>query len=148
MTSDVQRREAESRTDQSNSTVLPEGLIAETLQTMSLLFPLHDKATQRWLRKHTSTGRVDRALSTCGPLRLDDRQIEKFKYWHDRLIILKQAFDQSRPSTISQWWHDRRNGVQWYTFWVAILVLFLTILFGLVQSIEGALQVYKAFHQS
>jgi hypothetical protein len=31
---------------------------------------------------------------------------------------------------------------------VAVLVLFFTILFGLVQSIEGALQVYKAFHST
>lgn len=148
MTSDVQRKRVANRTDLSNSNVLPEELITETLQTISLLFPLCDKATQRWLRKHTNTGYVDRALSTSGPLRFDDRQIEKFEYWHDRLIVLKQAFDQSRPSTLSQWWHDRRNGVQWYTFWVAILVLFLTIFFGLVQSIEGALQVYKAFHPS
>ncbi|RBR25180.1 uncharacterized protein FIESC28_02088 [Fusarium coffeatum] len=33
----------------------------------------------------------------------------------------------------------------WYTFWVAVLVLVLTIFFGLVQSIEGALQVYASF---
>jgi preprotein translocase subunit SecG len=32
-----------------------------------------------------------------------------------------------------------------YTFWVAVLVLVLTIFFGLVQSIEGALQVYASF---
>ncbi|KAK7978480.1 hypothetical protein PG996_004527 [Apiospora saccharicola] len=60
-------------------------------------------------------------------------------------LILKQAYDDATPRTISQWWHDRRNGVQWYTFWVAILVLILTTLLGLVQCVESALQVYKAF---
>ena len=90
---------------------------------------------------------MDKMVQKCGLLRLEDRQIEKFKYWHDRIIMLKQAFDESSPSTISEWWHDRRNEVQWYTFWVAILVLCLTIFFGLVQSIEGAMQVYKVFHQ-
>jgi hypothetical protein len=59
--------------------------------------------------------------------------------------MLKQVFDEAQPRTIVQWWHDRRNGVQWYTFWVAVLVLVLTILFGLIQSIEGALQVYASF---
>jgi hypothetical protein len=74
------------------------------------------------------------------------RQIEQFRFWRDRLVILKEAFDDATPRTLSQWWYDRRNGVQWYTFWVAVLVLVLTILFGLVQCIEGGLQVYKAYH--
>jgi len=114
-----------------------------------LLFPKHDWATQKWLNKQTTRlNRFDGAVQSCGALRLDERQIERFRFWHDRLIMLKQAFDQSRPANISQWWFDRRNGVQWYTFWVATWVLFLTIFLGLVQSIERALQVYKAYHQS
>ncbi|KAF1927306.1 uncharacterized protein M421DRAFT_101737 [Didymella exigua CBS 183.55] len=130
------------------SDAFPEGLAAETLKTLSLLFPPNDKDTQHWIRKRINSEAIDRAVASCALLRLEERQFERFNFWHDRLVILKQAFDQSRPSTIAQWWHDRRNGVQWYTFWVAILVLFLTIFFGLVQSIEGALQVYKAFHPS
>lgn len=118
----------------------------ETLRTLSLLFPVNDERTKRWLYKNVNSRGMDRALQSCELLRLEERQFEGFKFWHDRLVMLKQAFDQSRPSTISQWWHDRRNGVQWYTFWVAILVLSLTIFFGLIQSIEGALQVYKAYH--
>lgn len=128
------------------SNIFPNGLGKETLQTLSLIFPQHEKQTRKWLKRHPESYRIDKTLLKCEPLRLDDRQIEKFYFWHDRLIILKRAFDQSRPATISQWWYDRRNGVQWYTFWVAVIVLFLTIFFGIVQSIEGALQVYKAFH--
>jgi ABC-type Fe3+ transport system permease subunit len=60
------------------------------------------------------------------------------------LVMLKQVFDEAQPRTMAQWWHDRRNGVQWYTFWVAVMVLALTILFGLIQSVEGALQVYMS----
>jgi hypothetical protein len=69
----------------------------------------------------------------------------EFIYWHDRLVVLKQVFDEATPRTLLQWWYDRRNGVQWYTFWVAIVVLALTLFFGLVQSVEGALQVYGTF---
>jgi hypothetical protein len=59
-------------------------------------------------------------------------------------VILQQTFDDdSSPKTMMQWIRDRRNAVQWYSFWTAVL---LTIFFGLVQSIEGALQVYKAYH--
>ncbi|KAH0592188.1 hypothetical protein MHUMG1_10044 [Metarhizium humberi] len=100
------------------------------------------------IRRHPESYRIDMALLKYDLMRLDHRQIEEFHFWNNRLIILKQAFDQSRPATISQWWWDRRNGVQWYTFWVAIVVLFLTIFFGMAQSVEGALQVYKAFHPS
>lgn len=132
--------------NQSSTSVLPPGLIQETLKTLALLFPQHDPQTRTWLISHPDYPRIDKALLQCGQLRLDDRQIETFYLWHDRLVVLKQALDQSRPATLSQWWYDRRNGVQWYTFWVAVLVLFLTVFFGVVQSVEGALQVYKAFH--
>lgn len=57
-------------------------------------------------------------------------------------MVLKQAFDEAGPRTLTQWWNDRRNPVQWYTFWIAIWVLIMTVFFGLVQSVEGALQVY------
>jgi hypothetical protein len=79
-------------------------------------------------------------------LNAERRQIENFRYWHDRLVVLKEVYDDARPNTLSQWWYDRRNGVQWYTFWVALWVLILAIFFGLVQCVVGALQVYKAFN--
>lgn len=91
---------------------------------------------------------LDRRLIKCGTLDAKSRQIEQFRFWRDRLVILKQAYDDATPRTFSQWWHDRRNGVQWYTFWVAILVLVLTVVFGVIQCIEGGLQVYKAYHPS
>lgn len=126
----------------------PHGLIEETLQTLALLFPQYDKETKSWLTSlsKASPHTIDQQLLHCGHLTLAERQQNQFHFWHDRLVILKQAYDESRPATLSEWWHDRRNTVQWYTFWVAIVVLFLTIFFGLVQSIEGALQVYKAYH--
>jgi hypothetical protein len=128
------------------SQLFPLGLVEETLRTIALLFPQNDNDTKEWFRKLSNSQCLDKTLLKCGSLRLDDRQFEKFYYWHDRLVMLKQAFDESRPTGMKQWWFDRRNGVQWYTFWVALLVLILTIFFGFVQSIEGALQVYKAYH--
>jgi hypothetical protein len=86
-------------------------------------------------------------LLKIGNLDAESRQMENFGYWHDRLVILKEVYDEARPSTLSQWWYDRRNGVQWYTFWVALLVLILTIMFGLIQCIEGAIQAYEALKQ-
>lgn len=62
----------------------------------------------------------------------------------DRVSILKQAFDDSEPKSISQWWYDDRKRVQWYTFWIAALVLLLTVIFGLVQSVASVVQAWAS----
>lgn len=130
---------------QSQKSLLPEGVASETLQTLALLFPTADTEMRRWFLKVAATAQLDGRVIQCGRLRSDRRQIEKFRFWRDRLVTLKQVFDEAQPKTLSQWWNDRRNGVQWYTFWVAVLVLALTVLFGFIQSVEGALQVYASF---
>jgi hypothetical protein len=72
------------------------------------------------------------------------RRIESFRHWKDRLTILKQAFDDSEPHTISSWWYDDRKRVQWYTFWIAALVFLLTVVFGTIQSITAVIQAWVA----
>ncbi|KAL2141656.1 hypothetical protein VTI28DRAFT_2150 [Corynascus sepedonium] len=143
----------------SPASVFPDGLVDETLRTLALIFPQAQFSNQqqargarrKWLRdlrvKHRATEQtvIDHRIALCGTPQGEDRQIERFHYWRDRLVILKQTYDDATPKTLWQWWHDRRNGVQWYTFWVAILVLIITTFLGLVQAVEGALQVYKAF---
>ncbi|KAI1772655.1 hypothetical protein F4818DRAFT_425050 [Hypoxylon cercidicola] len=137
--------------------LFPEGLVDETLRTLALLFPQSEFSGSRlgrnekkaWFRKLCSNSRpcmIDPRVTLCGSLRAEDRQIERFTFWRDRLIILKQAYDDATPRTISQWWHDRRNGERWYTFWVAMLVLFITTTLGVVQCVESGLQVYKAYY--
>jgi hypothetical protein len=138
----------------------PAQFVEETLRTIALLFPQANftgsvQTTGRertWLKKlcvaHRNLSRsiVDKRLTRCGTLQTDGRQIERFNFWRDRLIVLKEVYDDAKPTTLIQWWYDGRNGKQWYTFWVAILVLMVTTLFGVVQCVEGAVQVYKAYH--
>ena len=129
-----------------SSTLLPAALIDETMRTLALLLPEHDSDVEIWFQQQTAKLQKRRKLPLdplareCGQLKVEERQIDNFEYWHDRLVILKQVFDEAEPNTIRQWWNDRRKRVQWYTFWIAALVLGLTILFGLIQSVEGALQ--------
>lgn len=122
----------------------------ETLQTLALLLPEHDVQVKAWFRHQTRLREscnltLDPTARECGQLTAAERQINNFKYWHERLLILKQVFDESEPTSVRQWWYDRRNRSQWYTFWVAALVLLITILFGLIQTIVGGLQVYLAY---
>jgi hypothetical protein len=132
------------------SPLLSPTFIDETIRTLALLLPEHDSEVQQWFEKEQTKQQkrqklLDSLARECGQLKVEERQFENFEYWHDRLVILKQVFDEAEPSNIKQWWHDRRKRVQWYTFWVAAVVLGLTVFFGLVQSVEGALQVYLGF---
>ena len=120
-------------------------LLEETLRTIALLFPQNDPQTRAWVKSKCNARDLDPMVIGCGYLRPRDRQFERFSIWHDRLVILKQAFDDASPHTMSQWWWDRRDGVRWYTFWVAVLVFVFTLLFGSIQCVEGALQVYLTY---
>ncbi|KAI1750615.1 hypothetical protein F4782DRAFT_243436 [Xylaria castorea] len=125
----------------SSQSLLPAALISETLHTLALLFPSTDCETQKLVSKMPL---VDPRVARCGHLKTDLRQIEKFQIWRDRLVMLKQVYDDAQPKSLRQWWNDRRNEVQWYMFWFAVLVLILTVIFGLIQSIEGAIQAYAS----
>lgn len=133
--------------------IFPVGFVDETLRTLALLLPEHDPSLKQWFVKQEGVvlkrGKLplDPSARECGQLKVEQRQMDNFDYWHDRLIILKQVFDEAEPSNITQWWNDRRKRVQWYTFWVAALVLGLTVFFGVIQSVEGALQLYVGYSQ-
>jgi hypothetical protein len=140
-----------------SSCLFPDGLVDETLRTLALLFPQSEFSSSirgsrkkvTWfekLRLRSSACLIDPRAALCGNLRAEDRRIERFTFWRDRLIVLKQVYDDATPKTMHQWWHDRRNGERWFTFWVAALVLMITITLGLIQCIESALQVYKAYY--
>ena len=130
---------------------LPADLLHETLQTFALLLPRANGECKTWFER--AYKKVEsRHSDAIDPKAADiavgskDRAQWKFEFWHERLRIIPKAYDESEPSTLSQRWNDRRKKVQWYTFWVAILILFLTIVFGMVQAVTGILQVYAAFH--
>ncbi|KAF4624242.1 hypothetical protein G7Y89_g13932 [Cudoniella acicularis] len=125
------------------SPILPVAFIDETFRALALLLPEHDREVEKWFSGHQiklekrRKPPLDSMARECGQLKVEERQINKFEYWHDRLVILKQVFDEAEPSSMRQWWRDRRRRVQWYTFWVAAIVLALTIVFGLIQCVEG-----------
>jgi hypothetical protein len=122
-------------------------LLDETLLTLGLLLPRANRECRRWYEKARKRypGTLDLEAGNQ-ELGHQGRAIGKYKYWNERLSIIKTAYDESEPKNVSQWWVDRRKKVQWYTFWVAVMVLLLTIIFGLTQSITGILQVYVAYH--
>lgn len=67
----------------------------------------------------------------------------RYPYWQDKLLAIEDAFEKSKPRNLAQWWHDRRDMQRWWGFWLAITSIFLTLFFGLFQSVTGIIQVVK-----
>ncbi|KAK0648009.1 hypothetical protein B0T16DRAFT_407579 [Cercophora newfieldiana] len=134
---------------QKHSDLYPPGFVDETLRTLALLFPQDKKDTRSWFKKisRASSSPLDCHLVNCGILGAEGRQFENFGFWHDRLVTLKQVYNEARPQSISQRWHDRRHPTEWYTFWTAALVIVLTVIFGFAQCIFAFIQVYIAWKQ-
>jgi hypothetical protein len=134
----------------------PKDLIAETLGTLILLFPSTDRKTRRWLEGQLKAGnsstKIDMSLRYIGHFKSGhaSRRPENFKFWHDRLESLKDAVEEATPPSkaLLKALSDRKQGDRWLNSWVALVAIGLTLFFGLVQSIEGAIQVFKAYHSA
>ena len=71
---------------------------------------------------------------------------EKYQIWGDRLRQLKAYMDSQKPGGIRGLWADKRDSLQWYTFWAVIIVggasVLLSIL-GLMVSIVQTVGTFK-----
>lgn len=122
----------------------PVGFTRETLDTLYLLFrPREKNKARRNIRRMEKSLDCDLELAMARHALFD---LSYYRYWQERLLKIQQIFEQKRPSDLRQWWFDRRDRVQWATFWLAFLVLVLTIVFGLIQSVTGVFQAYAAYH--
>lgn len=113
------------------------------MRTLALLIPSNDPKSTKWFRQQRGV-KLDFRAATCDHLTSADRHTNSFRYWKDRITLLKETFDESEPRSVSHWWHDDRKKVQWWTFWIAALVLLLTIIFGLIQSVTGVVSAWAA----
>lgn len=71
--------------------------------------------------------------------------LANYPYWKERLYKVQKTYDGARPKTLMQWWFDRRNRFEWATFWTAVVVFILTLVFGIIGTVTGVMQVYAAF---
>jgi hypothetical protein len=67
-------------------------------------------------------------------------------FWGEKLVTLHEAYQKAKPTSLKQWWHDRRDSSQWTTFWLAVVAILLTLPFGLIQSISGIIQAVVTYH--
>jgi len=119
--------------------VIPVTVLNETILSLNLLFPHWDPLTEDFMRQHEQSFHLDGPFDDSHPLHLSD-----FDHWRNRLLELHQIF-HAPPVGWTQIWADRRNPLQWYTFWIAIIILVLTIVFGVISSVTAIIQTYIAY---
>ncbi|KAI1366710.1 hypothetical protein F5Y08DRAFT_351137 [Xylaria arbuscula] len=149
----------------STSPFLEPEFIEETLATIKLLASItdvshHDRRTMRsdlavarikrneWLADEVKRHMLDHNIARHDflPRHLNYASCRKsrYPYWQNRLLAIEDAFEKAKPRSFRQWWHDTRDMQQWWGFWLVITGLFLTVLFGLIQSITGIIQVARS----
>lgn len=129
------------------STPFPIDFLDETIQTLNLLLrPLEDKHAHRNVRHMEKYCVADLELAMAGWANFE---LSSYKYWHSRLAEIQKAYDRHTPSSLWEYWYDRRNEVQWATFWMGLLVVVLTVvtvIFGIIQCVTSVIQVYAIYN--
>lgn len=112
-------------------TTIPQTVLSETIRSLDLLFPFWDERTHKLLEREGQTfhqvGPFDdyRALNLC-----------EYDHWRDRLSELYEIF-QSPPVSWAQLWTDRRNPQQFWTFWIALIILALTVVSTICSIVQA-----------
>ncbi|KAI0147304.1 hypothetical protein GGR57DRAFT_477013 [Xylariaceae sp. FL1272] len=119
---------------------LPHRYLDETIATIDLLLPLDQRKCNKWLRGQVDALGLDQDIIHRRAPNFDRSY---YVYWHARLIDIEHAFETARPRSLVQWMYDTRNWERWWTFWLVVAGVSLTVIFGLIQSVAGIIQVVR-----
>ena len=122
--------------------LVADSVLAETIQSLDLLFPHWDFQTNKLLKEHGQSFHQVGPFPSSRRLNLCD-----FEHWRDRLAELYEEVYCCPPASWAQLWADRRNPQQWYTFWIALLILLLTIV-STIASIVQAWASVRSLHST
>lgn len=67
---------------------------------------------------------------------------DDFPIFGPRLLILQRYNMRQQPSRVRDLWRDRRNPLQWYTFWAVLWVGGVSIVLAVLQVLVGVAQIY------
>jgi hypothetical protein len=100
-------------------------LLTETIKTYDILFPwgLNDERTKSFLEKNKQSFHDIAPFNESRTLNLLE-----YDHWRDRLLELYDEVFMAPPVSWSQLWRDTRNPQQFWTFWIALVILLLTLI--------------------
>lgn len=101
---------------------VPLKVLCDARRSLALLFPIWDEGTAAFLE------RENKSFNSYGPFEnAQSLSLMDFEHWRDRLLELHEDIFLSPPLSWAQLWRDRRNPQQFWTFWVALAILILTV---------------------
>lgn len=65
----------------------------------------------------------------------------------ERLAKIQAYNLRQKPNRIRDLWRDRRNPLQWYTFWAVIIFGGISLVLQIIATLLGVVQTYAAFMQ-
>ena len=134
------------RSNVSFSLPYPPGFLQETERTLALLFDPVGNETSKRTRRIERKNHVDLEAAIHSLITSDARlDLRTYPYWQEHLREICKVYEEAQPKSLRQWWFDRRNRFNWATLWAAIVVFCLTLIFGVISSITGIMQVYASF---
>jgi hypothetical protein len=128
------------------SPIIPHDVLNEALQTMNLLFPFGDKATRELLIREGKRSFYGLGLH----LQMPSPDLSDLKFWRKEMMEL-YALYRDPPHNWTQLFSDSRDKQQFATFWIAVLVLILTLVsiaFGSVSTVYSVKQYNLALAQA
>jgi hypothetical protein len=132
----------ESITNKRISVPIAISVLIETILSLDLLFPAWDRRTNELLDE------LGQSFQQTGPFEVSRTlNLMDFDHWRDRLLEVYEEIFQSPPVSCAQLWRDRRNPQQFWTFWIALVILALTV----VSTLTGIIQAWasvKSIRQS
>lgn len=137
--------------------MFPKDLAAETLRSLELIFPQHDRRSRAILSASIKNLQADPHLESSQFLdrhhdhpqdALQPNDVSslyrKFPHWGDRLYAL--WLDANDPAPVSKlgWWSESKKSPR-FTYWAGVDALTIAVFFGLLASILSAVQVWITY---
>ncbi|KAI0834880.1 hypothetical protein F5Y06DRAFT_144400 [Hypoxylon sp. FL0890] len=118
--------------------------ISETIKSILLFFPVNHHDYRAWLRGNGKLEDWHQTLVRDYSEQPSSREVADYPAWGRRLTHVLEASNSEGAWSFRRLWHDTRNESLWWTRWSLITAVFLALVFGLIQSITGIIQVVYA----
>ncbi|KAJ3535290.1 hypothetical protein NM208_g7197 [Fusarium decemcellulare] len=131
------------------SKFLNKDFINETIRSVLLFFPCknHQHSSHDYLEWALSRGTIENwhrsIIKDCQESHIS-RLYQDYPVWHQHLAYALEVSKNQSNWSLKRCWYDDRDEALWWTRWALIAAVFLTVLFGLIQSITGIIQVIYA----
>ncbi|KAE8415274.1 hypothetical protein BDV36DRAFT_298248 [Aspergillus pseudocaelatus] len=122
-------------------TIYPSGFLEETERTIPLILPSTNIQCRKWVRKAREEDSPDLEAGTTAVV---TRYLSSYEFRRPSLLAIIEEYDRTEPTILTLWAVEKRRPNQRYTLRIATTALALALVFGLIQSVTGILQVIAA----